>query len=287
MNHHRTDVARYVSTKKTEKTMARTIEQIMQQLLAAKEQDEILRERLTSTSKTAIWRLLLYIVAVGTNVVESLWDAMKADVDEEIDAQKPHRLKWYRDKALAFMYNMTLPEDSDTYDTTGMTDDQIDSRKIVKFAAVEEMNNLVIIKVAKGDDQREPLDDTEDSPEFTLFKAYMQEIKDAGVRLSFVNQAGDAFSCALTVLYDPVLLESEVRAAVRKAIKSYIRGLPFNGEYTNMALIDAVQAVSGVKIAELTVAKAGDSAIAVRNKPAAGYYNVEDDDITVNCEPYA
>ena len=287
MNHHRTDVARYVSTKKTEKTMARKIEQIMQQLLAAKEQDETLRERLTSTSKTAIWRLLLYIVAVGTNVVESLWDAMKADVDEEIDAQKPHRLKWYRDKALAFMYNMTLPEDSDTYDTTGTTDDQRESRKKVKFAAVEEMNNLVIIKVAKGDDQREPLDDTEDSPEFTLFKAYMQEIKDAGVRLSFVNQAGDAFSCALTVLYAPVLLESEVRAAVRKAIKSYIRGLPFNGLYTNMSLIDAVQAVDGVKIAELVTATAGGATVSVQDVPQYGYYNITDNDITVNAQPYA
>lgn len=263
--------------------MARTIDTIYQSLLAQVDNDSTLSTRLTSKSKTAIWRLLLYVVAVGTSVLESLWDAMKSDVNEAIDAQKPHRLKWYRDKALAYMHNMPLPEDSDTFDTTGMTDDKIEGKKIVKYAAVEEVNNQVIIKVAKGDEEREPLDDEYEMP---LFKAYMQEIKDAGVRLSFVNQEGDGFSCELTVMYDPVLLKSEVETAVKKAVKAYVEGLPFNGEYTNMALIDAVQAVDGVKIAELTVARTGSSEITLRSKPSAGYFNVDDNNIQVKCEPY-
>ena len=78
-----------------------------------------------------------------------------------------------------------------------------------------------------------------------------------------------------------------ITAAVRAAVKGYVTTLPFNGLYTNMSLIDAVQAVDGVKIAELASATADEAVISVQDVPQYGYYNITDNDITVNAQPYA
>ena len=254
----------------------------MQQLLAAKEQDETLRERLTSTSKTAIWRLLLYICAFCAHSVEVLMDAFKADVRETVEKLRPHSARWYQEKARQFMMNKTLPEGSDTYDTTGMTDDQIAQAQVVKYAAVVEKDGEVIVKAAKGDEgARQPLDSDEKAA------GYMNEVKDAGVRLLVISGDGAAFACTLTVFYDPAMTAEAITAAVRAAVKGYVTTLPFNGLYTNMSLIDAVQAVDGVKIAELVTATADEAVISVQDVPQYGYYNITDDDITVNAQPYA
>ncbi len=256
----------------------------MQQLLAAKEQDETLRERLTSTSKTAIWRLLLYICAFCAHSVEVLMDAFKADVRETVEKLRPHSARWYQEKARQFMMNKTLPEGSDTYDTTGMTDDQIAQAQVVKYAAVVEQDGEVIVKAAKGDEgARLPLD----SDELTALQGYMDEVKDAGVRLLCISGVGAAFACTLTVFYDPAMTAEAITAAVRAAVKGYVTTLPFNGLYTNMSLIDAVQAVDGVKIAELASATADEAVISVQDVPQYGYYNITDDDIKVNAQPYA
>ena len=53
--------------------MARSVDTIYADLIAKKESDSNL-DALNSKSKTAIWRLWLYIVAYATNVLESLFD---------------------------------------------------------------------------------------------------------------------------------------------------------------------------------------------------------------------
>ena len=73
--------------------------------------------------------------------------------------------------------------------------------------------------------------------------AYLAEIKDAGVRINLVNREADTFNCSVDIYYNPMLLPENVRRDCEAAIRSYIANLPFNGEYTNMALIDALQAV--------------------------------------------
>ena len=164
------------------------------------------------------------------------------------------------------------------------TDEQIEEARVVKDAAVVEQDGEVIVKAAKGDEgARLPLD----GDELTALQGYMNEVKDAGVRLLCISGVGAAFACTLTVFYDPAMTAEAITAAVRAAVKGYVTTLPFNGLYTNMSLIDAVQAVDGVKIAELETAKADDAVISVQDVPQYGYYNITDNDITVNAQPYA
>lgn len=83
--------------------MARSIQDIQQEIYQAKENEPALNE-LNSTSKTAIWRLMIYIVSVAIWSLEKLFDLHKKEVDERLSELKPHTARWYRNKALAFQY---------------------------------------------------------------------------------------------------------------------------------------------------------------------------------------
>ena len=240
-------------------------------------------------SKVSVESLLFYIVACATWVLENLFDRHKKDVEERIEAITPHRPKWYRDKVLGFMKDKTLVPDTDHYDTEGMNDGDIEAAHVVKYAAATENADasILTIKVAgDAEGKRQPLDtDTEGQ-----LAAYIAEIKDAGVRVNLVNQTPDAFNCEADIYFDAMLLSENVETACREAITAYIENLPFNGEYTNMALVDCLQAVDGVRIVELRgsetmVSGEGTTTkINARYTPASGYFKAGN--IKLNMTPY-
>lgn len=269
--------------------MARSVDEIYNALVSEKNGHTEL-DVLTSTSVTSIWRLMLYVVAYAMNVLETLWDAYKSDVSAEIDAKTPHRAKWYRDKVLLFMQDMTLMSDRDVYDTTGMTEDDISTKRVVKHATADEsdQSSLLLIKVA-GEDvdgKREPL-----SSEVEIqLKAYIDEIKDAGVRYKLVNKKADKYRCEVDVYYNPTVNEVIVKRECEEAINSYIANLPFNGVYSNMEMINHLEKIDAVKVAEVQSANSADADtgtyidINAIVQPTAGYF--EADDIVINMIPY-
>lgn len=240
-------------------------------------------------SRVSVVGVLFYVFAAAAWTLEALFDSFSREVDARIEAILPHRPKWYRDKMLAFMKDRVLAPDSDRYDTAGMTDPQIEAAHVVKHATADESADasLLTIKVAgEQGGRRCPLDAATERQ----IEAYLMRIKDAGVRTVLVNIAPDRFDCEADIYFDPLLAAPMVESACRAAIGEYIENLPFNGEYTNMALIDRLQAVEGVRIPELRSASraaAGQSvveAIDARCVPAAGYFTMGN--VTLNMKVY-
>lgn len=228
-------------------------------------------------SKVSVENIFFYIMATCCWTLESLFDNHKAEVDAIIENILPHRPKWYADKALKFQYGCDLLLDADVY---GQIDE---SKKIVKYATASEMDGKLVIKVAKGEQANlKSLDDHE----YSSFSSYMQAIKDAGVALSIVSGNGDSFSCNIMIYYSTMRTQNELEYDVRKAIKNYIQNLPFNGEYSNMGLIDAVQKVDGVRIAELKNAFGENVQIIDRRTPRDGYFVALDSNITITLKSY-
>jgi len=94
--------------------MARTIDYWQQQIITQKNNAPELNG-LTSTSKTAMYNLWAFIVAVVIAVLDNLFDWHKSEVDTELATLKPHSLLWYRNLALRFQYGQDLIQDSDQY----------------------------------------------------------------------------------------------------------------------------------------------------------------------------
>ena len=229
----------------------------------------------------SIESILFYLFAVAAWALEKLFDTYKGEVDTRIEEIIPHRPRWYRDKVLAFMKGKTLIADTDRYDTTAMTEDAIAAARVVKHAvAVDNRDaSLLTIKVAGEKDGKRCRLDAETEAQLA---AYIAEIKDAGVRTALVNIDPDRFNCEADVYYDPMLVAETVESACREAVRNYIENLPFNGEYTNMALVDALQTLDGVRIVEFrgaTTVAAGEEVLVTfvaRCIPAAGYFEMGD-----------
>ena len=275
--------------------MARTIQEIQELIYQAKAQEPALNE-LNSTSKVAIWRLWVYIIAVAIWSLEKLFDLHRADIDKRLAELKPHTARWYRSKALAFQYGFDLLTDSDKFNNTGHTEEQIETSKIVKYSAVVESPNegRLIVKIAgEQGEQLQPITDAQKQ----AFEAYLSEIKDAGVRLSVVNYQPDILHLQMKIVYDPLLIDSNGQSIihatkpVETAIKEYLKRLPFNGELVLAHLIDELQQAEGVRIPHLVLAQSKHigtngnygafEAIEISKIPTAGYFTIDNfNDIT-------
>lgn len=275
--------------------MARTITEIKDDITAEFMRNEAAAKRYGFTvgesfsayfGNLSVESILFYVFAVAAWTLEKLFDSYRTEVDARIDEIIPHRPKWYRDKVLDFMKDHVLIPDTDRYDTTGMSEDAIAAAKVVKHAVASESEDasLLTIKVAGEEGGRRCKLDTETERQLA---AYIAEIKDAGVRPALVNADPDRFNCEVDIYYDPMLVAQTVETACREAIREYIENLPFNGEYTNMALVDELQKVEGVKIVEFkgaSTSPAGESittAIDARTVPIAGYFVMQDVKLTL------
>ena len=252
----------------------RTIEEIKETICADFMRNESVAELFGFTpgdsftshfSKVSVIGILFYIFAVAAWTLEKLFDTYKGEVDTRIEEIIPH------------------------YDTEGMTEDAIAAARVVKHAvAVENRDaSLLTIKVAGEKDGKRCRLDAETEAQLA---AYIAEIKDAGVRTALVNIDPDRFNCEADVYYDPMLVAETVESACREAVRNYIENLPFNGEYTNMALVDALQTLDGVRIVEFrgaTTVAAGEEVLVTidaRCIPAAGYFEMGD--VVLNMKAY-
>lgn len=271
--------------------MARTIEEIQYRILTAIASDQALSTQLTSTSKVAVFRLFTYIIASSIWLLESIFDNHKKEIDTALYEQKSGTPRWYRNMSLAFQYGFDLLVDSDKFDNTGYTDDQIEASKIIKYCSVKESiesNRLTIKVVGESGDALEPLDDTQ----ITAFLQYMSEVKYAGVKLNVVNNPADKLLLNMQIYRDVLVIDKNGVSIlngdkpVEKAIRAYMKALPFDGVLVLNDLIAHLRAVEGVNNANITIATSSFyntatnsytafQPINVKTIPVAGYFEIE------------
>jgi hypothetical protein len=260
--------------------MARTIQIIYDALVADKETRAEL-SGLTSTSRTALWRMWLWIVAAAMHVHEQLWDAFKSEVEDIAARAIPGSLRWYADRAKEFQLGFNLVFDLASYryfylDTT--SDSALASRIIAQVSVQEVFGstfNGVRVKVAKADgDDLEPLS----NEELTAFEYYMHRLRFAGVAMDVISRDADDVKANLRIFYDGVLPLTQVEEAIETSLKAYLKAIPFDGLLNRNALVDALQSMTeviDVEVLNLQAKPNGSSSWSevVRNySPVSGYY---------------
>jgi hypothetical protein len=265
--------------------MARSTADIQNEIISTVQSDDVLNTELTSTSKTAVWRLTTYVVAFVIGTVERMFDALVILINDLISRLKPHTLRWYAEKAKAFQYGFNLLPDSDQFNNTGYNDAQIEASKIVDYAAVVEQlsaNGRTVLRLKLATESGADLAPLS-TAQVNAFKSYMSRIKDAGVPLIIDSLPADKLKQKWRIFYDPLILTSDgnrvdgtANDVVLTAIKEYLKNLPFNGTFVNTYHIDAVQKVDGVVNAVLdecfaTYGALPFSNVAVEYEPDAGY----------------
>ena len=234
------------------------------------------------------------IFAIILFLFEKIFDEHKKEVSEALSQQKPHTARWYRNKALAFQYGFDLITDTDKFNNQGFTEDQISASKIVKFSAVTEADteSRLIVKIAtEQGGELQPIS----LGQKASFDAYINEIRDAGVRITTINYLPDILKLQMKIYRDPLVLDENGQSIltgekpVEKAIKEYFKKLPFNGELVLANLVDALQQVEGVKIPHIILAESkwidagvndygNYQPIEVKTIPISGYFKIENFD---------
>lgn len=285
--------------------MARTIEEIKKDMTA----EFMKMEAVKSTygldgsksfadcfSMASIESIIFYVFASAVWALEKLFDLHRADVDARIEQLEPHTLRWYVNKAKAYMQGQKLVPDCDYYNTEGMTEQAIADARVVKYAVATESNTVVYIKVAREVDGN-PAALT--PGQLDGLTAYMNEIKDAGVSVQLRNEPADKMRIDLLIYYDPTLLSIDSNGAgilvsgeepVRDAVKQVIENLPFNGMFRKSDLLAALQALPCVEVADIksVQVKANNAElwqpVEGYDRPYSGYYSI--DRLTVDYKPY-
>ncbi len=229
-------------------------------------------------SKVSIESILFYTVAYGFMIIDKIIGDKIAELQQQFEALRPHTLQWYASKIKAFQINHTLAQDSDKYNAID------ESAKVVKYCSLSEDNGILSAKIAGINDGRPTRLDGEI---VAKVEEYISRVKDAGVRVLVSSGEADMFTCELLIHYDPLSNLSE--GDIKRAISAYLESMQFDGVYSNMALIDALQKVDGVRVAELITSKAHyggnlDTEIVSIYTPNSGYMALNSAIITL--KPY-
>lgn len=241
--------------------MARTIDNIYNDLVAIKDNlasfltplgddANTLRSDIQSPSKVAIWRLLLWTMAVGIHKLETNIDEVKEAVIERKEETPAATLKWYQLRAFEFRKGYSLQFINNTYQFTQTAKDD-DTAAIVKRASAVEQGTQVLVKVADLDsnDNPTPLSNSE----LNSFSNYLKKIKPAGVPARALSEPPDQLKVEMEVKIDPLVLKSngekineQNKFPVNDAIEGYIEGLEFDAIFNLNDMIDAIQVAEGV-----------------------------------------
>ncbi|WP_431165777.1 hypothetical protein [Tenacibaculum halocynthiae] len=325
--------------------MARTIAEIQQEILVEKEKYSEL-SALTSTSKTAVWKLWVYIVSTAIWLHEKI-------VERNALLSRPHTLNWYKEQALGFLYGIGDDVDKGAinlewrdgyFQYPKLSEEKVKELSIIKHCAISErlfdevekkgdqdlnsenLSNIIseyyynqvgvlTLKVAKEvGGKKVPLE----LQEKRAFRAYMNQIKDAGTQIRVVSNKGDIIFIELEVYVDPLVIYTENEtdsdkqnvgkllnnlaiSPVEDAINEYVSTLEFNGAFVPTYLIDKVQKVPGVALPllrKISIKKEGeDTENVVYNDSDAkketpffvansGYFNLDSDSLNITYRPY-
>ena len=237
-------------------------------------------------SPVSLESLMFYVVASCIWLLEKLFDRHREEVDARIEALRPHTLRWYASKAKEYMRGKDL-----------IREDGV---------VVADYYTQVYIKVAtRGINGRPRQLEAED---LAGLKGYLAQIKDAGVAVKVLNEPADNMRVELMVLYDPAIfmvqnegetdddgytalsLMQDNKNVIEEAVSRVISELPFNGEYRNSDLLAAVQAIEGIKVADIIKVEAAAggseaySQVIGYRRPYSGYYALQN--LTVKGRPY-
>jgi hypothetical protein len=245
---------------------------------------------INNTSSVALFNLLAYCVAYCVALLDSIFDLHRSDVENELNTKTSHKLEWYRQKALNFQYGYPLIDETDSYDNTNVSEDDLAASKIIQYAAVTESDDesRLIIKIATTvGGILQPIT----TGQLAALTNYFKRIKDGGVKITIINYLPDKLYLNLRIFYDPLVLDNlgnnilDGGRPVEDALNNYMKALPFNGELALINLVDALQKVEGLKIPQLDSAQTSfidpdtsgygtPIAVDVRVLPESGYFQI-------------
>lgn len=230
-----------------------------------------------SGSIVADWRLWIWLGAFMSWFLNGLFELFKKETEELANRKYAGSQAYYIDRMLAYQDgdNVAYVNGAPSYAVID------DTKKIIKFVSVPRSSGgAVAVKVAK--EGPTPLT----SEEYNRARAFLTEITPPGIISNLISAVADRVKYNIEIYFNPLFDFSAVETAAKAAMVSYFKTLPFNGEITRNAFIDALQAVDGVSDVFVNsfehATGVGDYAEIIRSAQSyAGYVELQDADSAI------
>jgi hypothetical protein len=257
--------------------MARSISTIQAEMATARAASAELAG-LSSPSATSLYRLLEFVLATSIWVFETILERFRKEMADTIARAPAGTPNWYADRALEFQLDDTLVVLASG--KPGYADGSTGQKIVTRATAKEASTGKLFVKVAKDGPTVGTLAALS-TDELVQVRGYMSALKFAGTRLEVVSRSADRLLVLGNIYYDPLLPLATVRANTVAAAQGYLAALDFDGQVYVSKLVDALQAVAGVRDVELVsvaarVGVAAPVAISRIYETAAGYIIPED-----------
>jgi len=247
--------------------MARTVKKIQDQMLVemqAKGSD------LNSISESAIYKLIIYIVASAIHLFELILSDHKKDVDQALKDNRFGLLPSY----VVLVKDFQVDHDLVLIDGRPGYAEIDEEKRIIQKVAVIDRGNGLKLKVAKlMDGLLGPLSDNE---QLQLDK-YLEKTKIAGTEIELINLPSDEIIYTIDIYFDAIYKASEVYDNVNLSLEHFRDKDDFDSFFNRNDFLETIRSTTGVVDASISIlqGKQGENieAIQLRYDVKAGYYN--------------
>ena len=226
--------------------MSRTLTEIYNEAVETRNKYLELTE-LTNDSKMSIINAFTWVTAAAIYSFETLLDVFTTDIAKTFTQRINGTSAYYANAMLKWQYGDDLIiNDEGTafhYATEDTTKRLITHVSYQEYYNEEFKDNILILKVASGEGRS--LSQLSDE-ELIAARAYLNQIKFAGVKCNVVSRRGDVLVPRLTVYYDGAITKEELYDNIDTALNDFIVNMKFDSLVYSQKIIDAIQKVEHV-----------------------------------------
>lgn len=226
--------------------MSRTLTEIYNEAVETRNKYLELTE-LTNDSKMSIINAFTWVTAAAIYSFETLLDVFTTDIAKTFTQRINGTSAYYANAMLKWQYGDDLIiNDEGTafhYATEDTTKRLITHVSYQEYYNEEFKDNILILKVASGEGRS--LSQLSDE-ELIAARAYLNQIKFAGVKCNVVSRRGDVLVPRLTVYYDGAITKEELYDNIDTALIDFIVNMKFDSLIYSQKIIDAIQKVEHV-----------------------------------------
>lgn len=226
--------------------MSRTLTEIYNEAVETRNKYLELTE-LTNDSKMSIINAFTWVTAAAIYSFETLLDVFTTDIAKTFTQRINGTSAYYANAMLKWQYGDDLIINDEGaafhYATEDTTKRLITHVSYQEYYNEEFKDNILILKVASGEGRS--LSQLSDE-ELIAARAYLNQIKFAGVKCNVVSRRGDVLVPRLTVYYDGAITKEELYDNIDTALIDFIVNMKFDSLVYSQKIIDAIQKVEHV-----------------------------------------
>lgn len=221
--------------------MSRTLTEIYNEAVDTRNKYLELTE-LTNDSKMSIINAFTWVTSAAIYSFETLLDVFMTDISTVFNSRINGTPAYYANAMLKWQFGDELVINDEGTSFSYAQEDT--TKRVISHVSYQEVyseeykDDVLILKVATGEaDSLSRLTDEE----LISARAYLNQIKFAGVKCNVISRKGDVLVPRVTVYYDGAVSKEELYDAIDQSLIQFVNDMQFDSLLYAQKVIDVIQ----------------------------------------------